>query len=370
MAARRPCRRAPAASRSRRRAGRGGRPRRGSLRRASANRARRPRAPRRSASARPAAPPRPRTPRSRRPEGTTFVPRWQIAVAAPSSPATAMKRPCPRRATSSRKTRSTGSSAQNASSLVAARLDEFRSRVKLRHRSARTLRETLGFPRCRSTCERSPATTPRLPASRRPAAREVHRRDVSRRPRPDERRARPARLHGHLRGEARLGPGTGMGCPTRDDRLRGADPARREEAPPRRHVRRPAARLRARRHRRRDLGRPGGLDRDAPRRQRAHCPTAELGARPRRRPRREGARQEDARRPVVSSDLFYNPDAGQYERWSERGVLARRDGGGRAVHARRSAASGRLHPHRQRHRRRGRVHAHLRRRSCARPSTR
>ena len=25
--------------------------------------------------------------------------------------------------------------------------------------------------------------------------------------------------------------------------------------------------------------------------------------------------------PVVSSDLFYNPDEGQYERWSERGVL-------------------------------------------------
>jgi DeoD family purine-nucleoside phosphorylase len=26
--------------------------------------------------------------------------------------------------------------------------------------------------------------------------------------------------------------------------------------------------------------------------------------------------------PVVSSDLFYNPDEGQYERWSRRGVLA------------------------------------------------
>jgi 5'-methylthioadenosine phosphorylase/purine-nucleoside phosphorylase len=25
--------------------------------------------------------------------------------------------------------------------------------------------------------------------------------------------------------------------------------------------------------------------------------------------------------PVVSSDLFYNPDRGQYERWSERGIL-------------------------------------------------
>jgi len=26
--------------------------------------------------------------------------------------------------------------------------------------------------------------------------------------------------------------------------------------------------------------------------------------------------------PVVSSDLFYSPDEGQYERWSKRGVLA------------------------------------------------
>jgi purine-nucleoside phosphorylase len=26
--------------------------------------------------------------------------------------------------------------------------------------------------------------------------------------------------------------------------------------------------------------------------------------------------------PIVSSDLFYNPDDGQYERWSKRGVLA------------------------------------------------
>jgi purine-nucleoside phosphorylase len=25
--------------------------------------------------------------------------------------------------------------------------------------------------------------------------------------------------------------------------------------------------------------------------------------------------------PIVSSDLFYNPDEGQYERWSSRGVL-------------------------------------------------
>jgi purine-nucleoside phosphorylase len=26
--------------------------------------------------------------------------------------------------------------------------------------------------------------------------------------------------------------------------------------------------------------------------------------------------------PIVSSDLFYNPDGGQYQRWSDRGILA------------------------------------------------
>ena len=26
--------------------------------------------------------------------------------------------------------------------------------------------------------------------------------------------------------------------------------------------------------------------------------------------------------PVVSSDVFYNPDDGQYQRWSDRGILA------------------------------------------------
>jgi DeoD family purine-nucleoside phosphorylase len=26
--------------------------------------------------------------------------------------------------------------------------------------------------------------------------------------------------------------------------------------------------------------------------------------------------------PVVSSDVFYNPDSGQYQRWSDRGILA------------------------------------------------
>ena len=53
-----------------------------------------------------------------------------------------------------------------------------------------------------------------------------------------------------------------------------------------------------------------------------HCPTAAWGlvhgavhaAKEIGQPMRVG--------PIVSSDLFYNPDEGQYERWSKRGILA------------------------------------------------
>ena len=54
----------------------------------------------------------------------------------------------------------------------------------------------------------------------------------------------------------------------------------------------------------------------------AHCPTASWSlihgavhvAREIEQPLHVG--------PIVSSDLFYNPDDGQYERWSKRGILA------------------------------------------------
>ncbi len=65
---------------------------------------------------------------------------------------------------------------------------------------------------------------------------------------------------------------------------------------------------------------------------------------------------------VVSSDVFYNPDGGQYQRWSDRGILGCRDGGVRAVHDRRAAQDlGRLPPHGLGRGGRGRVRPHLRR---------
>jgi DeoD family purine-nucleoside phosphorylase len=53
-----------------------------------------------------------------------------------------------------------------------------------------------------------------------------------------------------------------------------------------------------------------------------HCPTADWdivhgavhAAKELGKPVRVG--------PIVSSDVFYNPDGGQYQRWSDRGVLA------------------------------------------------
>ena len=60
--------------------------------------------------------------------------------------------------------------------------------------------------------------------------------------------------------------GTGMGCPGATIVFEELDPARRQEAPAGRHLRRPAAAPQARRHDRRALRRPRRLDRDAPRR--------------------------------------------------------------------------------------------------------
>ena len=67
--------------------------------------------------------------------------------------------------------------------------------------------------------------------------------------------------------------------------------------------------------------------------------------------------------PIVSSDVFYNPDEGQYERWSKRGVLAVEMEASAlftvGAHSRRRDG---LPAHRQRHRRGGRVQADQRRR--------
>ena len=89
------------------------------------------------------------------------------------------------------------------------------------------------------------------------------------------------------------------------------------------------------------------------------------GSSARRRARAKETDQHMRVGPIVSSDLFYNPDEGQYERWSKRGVLAVEMEA--AVLFTVGALRGvddRLPAHRQRHRRRGRVHAHLRRRAA------
>ena len=68
--------------------------------------------------------------------------------------------------------------------------------------------------------------------------------------------------------------------------------------------------------------------------------------------------------PIVSSDLFYNPDEGQYERWSKRGVLAvEMEAAALFTLAALRGVHGGLPADRQRHRRRGRVRPDLRRRA-------
>ena len=53
-----------------------------------------------------------------------------------------------------------------------------------------------------------------------------------------------------------------------------------------------------------------------------HCPTASWGSCTRRCTAPSSEQQPLHVGPIVSSDLFYNPDPGQYERWASRGVLA------------------------------------------------
>jgi DeoD family purine-nucleoside phosphorylase len=53
-----------------------------------------------------------------------------------------------------------------------------------------------------------------------------------------------------------------------------------------------------------------------------HCPTASWSLVHEAVHVAKDAGQELHVGPIVSSDLFYNPDEGQYERWSSRGVLA------------------------------------------------
>ena len=187
-----------------------------------------------------------------------------------------------------------------------------------------------------------------------------------------ERGARAPRLHRHAGTASRVSvQGTGMGCPSativfeeliqlgvqapapRRARAEGSSPTTRSATSSSR-------------------SRPS-----RPTRRRRTSSAASRTARPRagssstRRSTSRSTRSEPLRvGPIVSSDLFYNPDEGQYERWSKRGDPRRRDGGRRALHARRAPRRPRRLPaHRERHRRRGRVRRGSPTRSSAPPST-
>ena len=114
---------------------------------------------------------------------------------------------------------------------------------------------------------------------------------------------------------------TGMGCPSAAIVFEEARAARRQALAAGRHLRRAAGRPEARRPDRRRVRGPADSTAmhlvNEP-----HVPTSDWelvhsavhAAKELGKPVRVG--------PIVSSDLFYNPDDGQYQRWSERGVLA------------------------------------------------
>ena len=204
-----------------------------------------------------------------------------------------------------------------------------------------------------------------VPPPRRPAAGEVHRRDLPRRRRAAELRARPARLHA-APGRASRSPCRARAWAARARRSssRSSIQLGVQEAPARRHLRRPAAAPQARRPDRRALA-PCPADSTAMHLvgNEPHCPTAswELIHGAVHAAKEMGQAMHVG--PIVSSDLFYNPDEGQYERWSKRGVLAVEMEAAAlfTVGALRGVQAGCLLD-RQRHRRRGRVQADLRRR--------
>ena len=170
---------------------------------------------------------------------------------------------------------------------------------------------------------------------------------------------------GTWEGKRSLGAGHGNGLPRRDDRVRGADPARRHAPPPGRYVRRPAGRPRARRPDRRDLRRAGGRDRDPSRRRRAALPDRELGARPRGGARGQARGSEDPRRPDRLERPLLQPGRGAVRALVEARRARGRDGSCGAVHARSATRRPRRLPaDDQRHRRRGRVRPDLRRRAA------
>ena len=112
---------------------------------------------------------------------------------------------------------------------------------------------------------------------------------------------------------------TGMGCPSAAIVIEELVQLGVKRLLRDRHLRRAATGPAARRPDRGRVGGRRGLDRAAPRRRAARADRG-LGL-------VHGAvhaAKEMGKRlrvgPIVSSDLFYNPDDGQYQRWSDRGI--------------------------------------------------
>ena len=228
--------------------------------------------------------------------------RRQLLVARRRAPRSG---PGARRATSSRKTRSTGASRAVAEDLVGRRLDQtWRARRRTLSLSpggaipAAPAAEALGFRACQFTFVPTPATTPK-PASS-PATRSGPSTSPRRSSTTSCQRNGERGMLGLLRNvqrQARLRAVERDGLPLGGDRDRGARPARRQEDHARRHLRRPPARPDDGRPRDRARGDRGRLDRVALRARRAARADGRLRARPRGGAPGEAPRQARPRRP-------------------------------------------------------------------------
>src|SRR2546421_3193116 len=246
------------------------------------------------------------------PEGTTFAPTWQSATSLPSS-RSPEKRPRPRRAMSSRNTRSIGSSAQKARICSSVGLTNRAGAMKRGYR----VRAMPIHVRAEPGDYAEDVLLPGDPLRAKYIA-DTYLEDVKQ---TNSERGLLG-FTGTYEGKPVSVQGTGMGCP-------GATIVFEEL------IQLGCTKLMR-------VGTCGGLQShhalgdlivalsavpadstashlvgDEP-----HCPTASWSVIHGAVHIAKEIRQELHVGPVVSSDLFYNPNEGQYERWSKRGVLA------------------------------------------------
>src|SRR4051794_1071705 len=241
------------------------------------------------------------------PDGTMFAPTWQSAVTRPSRSAAATNRPSPRRATSSRNTRSTGARPQNSS--TSSSDGSVSTRIASRTMPIHVRAEQGDYAEA--------VLLPGDPLRAKYIA-ETYLEGV------EQRNAERGLLGytGTWNGKPVSVQGTGMGCP-------GATIVFEElvQLGCKKLIRVGTCGGLQAHHQLGDLivalsAVPAGATAMHLVANEPHCPTASWSLIHGAVHAAKEIGQAMHVGPIVSSDLFYNPDEGQYERWSRRGVLA------------------------------------------------